>query len=140
LTQQPVSEAFGISIRQQVNDLTPFQIHQDSSVAVSALPSPIIYAQHSRRNYHRLRGLPEVAQQCVGADWETQLGSQPGASFTAQCKSDGFQGLLLPDRPSTIHPGHLIQPLGKYLARAVAISAVELANGDPPVNLLASPR
>jgi hypothetical protein len=44
LTMQPVSEALGISIRQQVNDLMPFQAHQDGSVAVSPLPGPIIYA------------------------------------------------------------------------------------------------
>jgi hypothetical protein len=84
--------------------------------------------------------LPDVAQQRIRADWETQLGSQPGASFTAQCKPDGFQALLLPDRPSTIYSGYLIQTFGKYLSRAVAIGAIELASGDLPVNLLTSPR
>jgi hypothetical protein len=39
-----------------------------------------------------------------------------------------------------MHPGKLIQPFSKYLSGAVIISAVELANGDPPVDLLASPR
>ena len=40
LTLQPVSKVLGISIRQQVNDPMPFQVHQDGSVAVSPLPGP----------------------------------------------------------------------------------------------------
>jgi hypothetical protein len=84
--------------------------------------------------------LPDLTQQRIRADWETQLGSEPGASFTAQCKPDGFQALLLPDRPSTIYSGYLIQTFGKYLSSAVAIGAIELASGDPPVNLLTSPK
>ncbi len=48
---EPLGEPFAGAFLQQVDDVMPFQIHQDGAVALALFPGPIIYAEHTHRRH-----------------------------------------------------------------------------------------
>ena len=127
------------SVREEVNGMASFQVHQDRAVVVSLFPVPISYSQYHRSKDLRLRSTANATKQGIATNANAQPSGELGPSFPAEVKGDGFQGFLLPGGPSTIGFCHIVQPFCEYFARASSIGAVELANRDLKANQHTSP-
>jgi hypothetical protein len=86
---QPFSQAFGLGIRQKIDNRVAFQIDKDCPLAASAPPRPVIDGKHARdrpRLGNTLDSLHQP-QQRVRADRHGQPLGQTHSDFAAQRQS-----------------------------------------------------
>jgi hypothetical protein len=58
MVTQPLTDAFGSSVRKQVNDVPTLMVNQDSAIALSLPDCPVVDAQNSWGRTFRERALP----------------------------------------------------------------------------------
>ena len=118
---QPGHDRVALPIRQDVDDRAPFQIDDDSAVAVAAPPREVVDADHRRRGSRAGSGslATNGPQQGVLRPRRRKSCHHPGARPPAKCQPDGVQqSIAACDAPAVTPPEARRQGLAERLAPA----------------------
>ena len=126
---QPGCEAVRLTVGQQVNDGTTFQVNEDRAVTLATLPGPVIHPEHARRRGGRRSGLTtDEAEQGRTAHGRADPLDQACASLAAQREADVVLQITQARRPLRIWPSSNRQALGKDAVRAAGSPAPQPAH------------
>jgi len=112
---EPVGETRSRADRKQINDPSPFQIHQHRPVPLPLPPSPIIYTQHSDLRLIPVRRGFNPPQHRVAATHDAQAVQQSPSRQSAQGIPDPTKHLTRVLRFSRPGSHHARQTLGENL-------------------------
>ena len=137
---QPGCQGVGPPVRQQVDDLVAFQVHQHRPVAVAAAPGPLINTQHLGRCQHRRGGLRNQPEQRIRAGRHGQPLGEARTGFSARSEAD--MALQIAEPGSALCPAQCgpKQRLGKGLAGTGRGWTAETPRMDPQLDGTALPR
>ena len=137
---QPGCEAVRLTVRQQVNDGTTFQVNEDRAVTLAALPGPVIHPKHARRRSGRRSGpTTDEAKQGRAAHRCADPLGQARASLAAQCEANVVLQIAQARRPLRIWPSCNRQALGENAVRATGPPAAQPAHLHLDLHLKALP-
>ena len=130
---KPRRQRLGLTVRQQVHDLVAFEVDEDSAVAMTSPPRPIIDTKHFRRWWRCLgdHGLGGHAQQRIGAGRNGEPLCQSSGGLTAERKSDVTLQIAEPGRPACRRGCNRPQPFSERLSGACGVQASKPPCRDP---------
>src|SRR5512135_733006 len=128
---EPHRHGIRVTVGEEVDDVTSFQVHDDGSVTLPLAPRPVIDS-HDPRGLRRLvLQLLDSPEQCVGAGGYRHACGEAGAGLTTQPRADIRLGLPEPVGGPCPRCGKPREALGKDLSWAVGLCADEAADGNP---------
>jgi hypothetical protein len=127
MIMQPFGKRVRFAIRQQVDGLPTFKIHQNRSVAMTPPPRPIIDAEHSHVivGFIGARAGKKHTQDGVSAGAKAQLGREPMASRPAESVPDCQQSITMTFGLSAVRCCQTGEPLCEDPASTSILTAVE---------------
>lgn len=116
VVRHPGLDGGGLAVGKNVDDLAPLQVADDASVAMPALPRPVVDADHTRCQPRLRRPRADGPQQRVPAHQHQQAPGQPLARTTAERQAEMVDDGLQPRRAPGVGGDDIFaEPLGKDL-------------------------
>jgi hypothetical protein len=118
--RQPPRRRLGVSVRQNVNDASPFQVANDRPVAVAPLPREVINPDDPRFLGWLNSATPDNAQQGVIADGQQQAFRKALSRSTAQRQAQMMNNpLKTRGSPCERGTNRTLNPFGENLPTAI---------------------
>jgi len=125
---QPGCEAVRLTVRQQINDGTAFQVNEDRAVTLATLPGPVIHPEYTRRRSGRCSGsTTDEAEQGRAAHGRADPLGQARAGLATQRQADVVLQIAQARSPLRIRPSSNRQALGEDAMRAAGPPAAQPA-------------
>jgi hypothetical protein len=121
MSLEPFLQTLRLSIREKIDRLVVFQVHQDSSIAVSLFPRPVIHAEDLDLGAANGARPPlQHPQNRVRAGVEAEFRGEMESGFATQSVTDPLQCLTTAIRLATIGHGRVWEPLSEDFATTVS--------------------
>jgi hypothetical protein len=128
---QPSGQRARLPIRQQVDHLVAFQVHEHRAVAVAAPQRPVVHPEHpGRRARCRLRP-GHQPQQGVRAGRHGEPAGEAGSGLAAGGQGDLPLQVRQPAGPARSHGRDVADALGEGPAGARRVGAAEPTSAEP---------
>jgi len=138
---QPGRKAIRLTVGQQIDDGTAFQVHENRAVALPSFPRPIVHPEHTRRRGgHDRCATTDEAEQGRTAHGRADPLGQARARLAAQRQADMVLQAAQARCPLRIRPGNSGQALGEDAVCAAGPSAAQPAHPHFDLHAAALPR
>ena len=137
MTTKPFRSTFRTAVRQQIDDLTTFQVAENRAVSMPLAPGPVIDTQHPGSLSGRLYQLPaQLTKECRTTGQDAELLRQPRPCGSAQRARNLLQGSAQSARAPRVSLCGFRQAFGEYLLPTIFAVAKEPAHAqfDPHRN------
>jgi hypothetical protein len=133
---EPLGHGSRLSIQQQVDGTMALQVDQDRAIAQAFLERPVVNSNGTRFWILKPRGLAQHPQQCIAADLDAEMMSNPPPAsarhFETHQAKDAAQTLCA----SCIKGDEIRQTFDKGLMRASWVTTVKTVNPEFQVHPL----
>jgi hypothetical protein len=137
---QPLVYGRRIAVGQKVDDIAPFQVHNDRAVASPLATRPVVDTDKSRWRRGLNLELLYAEEESVSASRDGQANGQTGAGLTANSRADCFMGFAESIGCAAVWTSKSPQALGKDPSRILGLRAKEPSNRDHEPNGFAKAR
>jgi hypothetical protein len=137
---QPLDDGLLGTLGEQSNRLLAFQIHDQSPIAVTALPGPLVTTNDRWRSDGRERKSMHEAQDRSRSRLHPLAGGAACSGCPTLFPTKLTEGLAKTEGKATLRPGHLREPLGEDAPRTSRPITGELADVQMQEDLHVLPR
>ncbi len=134
MCRQPLANALGLAVGQQIHYLVRLQVHEDAAEALAAAPTPIVHPDDMHLADLRQRDEKERPKHGGIGKAHPQLVTQTFSAFATGGKPDLLHGRAQPPGQAREGFNEIREPLGEHFAATVRIPAKELADGEHEPN------
>ena len=127
---EPLRDGVSITIRQEIDDVAPLQVHDDRAVALPFAPRPVVDTDEARRRRCIVLERFDTSEQRIRAGCHGETIGKTSPSFSSESKADGLVGLAKAVCGACIGGGKTGKALGEDAPRTFGRRAEEAANRD----------
>jgi hypothetical protein len=121
MSLEPFLQTLRLSIREKIDRLVVFQVHQDRSVALPLFPRPVIHPEDLDLGAANGARTPlQHPQNRVRAGVEAEFRGEMESGFATESVTDPLQCLAMAIRLATIRHGKVWEPLSEDFAPTVS--------------------
>src|ERR1700739_2695197 len=137
MSPKPFRSTFRTAVRQQIDDLTTFQVAENRAISMPLAPGPVIDTQHPGSLSGRLYQLAaQLTKECRTAGQDAELPRQPRPCGSAQRARNLLERSAQPARVPRVSLYGFRQTFREYLLPTIFAAAKEPAHAqfDPHRN------
>ena len=131
MSTKPFRSAFRTAVRQQIDDLSTFQVAENRAISMPLAPCPVIDTQHPGSSSGRLYQLAaQLTKECRTAGQDAELLRQPRPCGSAQCARNLLKRSAQPARVPRVPLYGFRQAFREYLLPTIFAAAKEPAHAQ----------